>query len=105
MDPVRIRQALANLIDNALRHGDGTITLRGCVNGTTVHLDVVDEGPGFSPDLTSRAFERFARGEHARSRGGAGLGLPIVRTLATAHDGTAEILPGPPTTVRITLPR
>jgi two-component system OmpR family sensor kinase len=104
-DPVRIRQALANLVDNALRHGRGTITLRGRANGATVHFDVVDEGPGFGPDITGRAFERFARGEHARGRSGAGLGLPIVRTLATAHGGTAEILPAAPTTVRINLPR
>jgi two-component system OmpR family sensor kinase len=103
-DPVRMRQALANLVDNALRHGAGDITLTGVLDTTAVHLGVRDEGHGFERDIAGRAFERFARGDRARTRGGAGLGLSIVKTLAEAHGGTVSILPGAPTTVRIAFP-
>ncbi|MFN0280672.1 MAG: sensor histidine kinase [Kineosporiaceae bacterium] len=104
-DPDRIRQALANLVDNALRHGHGDITLR--CDGTTevVDLEVSDHGAGFPADVADRAFDRFARGDQARARGGAGLGLAIVAAVAAAHHGTAEIAPGRPATVRLRLPR
>jgi signal transduction histidine kinase len=105
VDPVRIRQALANLVDNALRHGAGRITLRGSADTTEVRLEVLDEGSGLEPELAGRAFARFSQGDRAGSRGGAGLGLSIVKAVAEAHGGTAAILPGAPTTVRITLPR
>ena len=103
-DPVRMRQALANLVDNALRHGAGDITLTGVLDTSEVHLGVTDEGHGFERDIAGRAFERFARGDRARTGGGAGLGLSIVKTLAEAHGGTVSILPGAPTTVRIAFP-
>jgi two-component system, OmpR family, sensor kinase len=60
-------------------------------------------GTGFAPDFAGRAFERFARGDGARTRGGTGLGLAIVKAIAEAHGGTAEIVPGPGATVRISL--
>ena len=104
-DELRLRQALGNLVDNALRHGAGEIVLRarrGAVNGA-VELEVADNGPGFAPELAGRAFERFARGDAARTRGtGTGLGLAIVRAIAEAHGGRAEIVDR--TTVRLTLP-
>jgi two-component system OmpR family sensor kinase len=103
-DEFRLRQALGNLVDNALRHGGGEIVLRarrGATDGA-VELEVADHGPGFAPDLASRAFERFARGDVARTRGGTGLGLAIVRAIAEAHGGRAEIVD--PTTVRLSLP-
>jgi signal transduction histidine kinase len=103
-DPVRIRQALGNLVDNALRYGDGEIVLasRGAPAGA--ELEVSDNGPGFAPDIAGRAFERFARGDRARTRGGAGLGLAIVRAVARAHGGGAEIVPGSGARVRVWLP-
>ena len=64
--------------------------------GAATELEVADAGPGFPPELGERAFERFARGDAARTRGGAGLGLAIVRAIAEAHGGTAEIVPGGP---------
>jgi two-component system OmpR family sensor kinase len=76
-----------------------------CWTCLKVQLGVVDEGPGFGPDIAGRAFERFARGDRARTRDGAGLGLSIVKTLAEAHGGTVFICPGAPTTVRIILPQ
>ena len=90
-DPLRIRQALGNLVDNALRHGGGDVTLSAHADDGGVALEVSDDGPGFAPDIESRAFERFARGDHARTRGGTGLGLAIVRAIAEAHGGRATL--------------
>ena len=90
-DEQRLGQALGNLVDNALRHGVGEITLRARAAAGSVELEVADEGPGFAPELAGRAFERFARGDEARTRGGAGLGLAIVRAIAEAHGGGAEL--------------
>lgn len=108
-DRVRLRQALGNLVDNALRHGAGTVTLRSSRLEDAVAIDVSDEGSGFAPDVTDRAFDRFARGDHARTRAGAGLGLAIVRALAEAHGGHATITDRSGddrtgATVRVTLP-
>ncbi len=90
-DPLRLRQALGNLVDNALRHGAGEVTLAARAADGGVALEVSDEGPGFADDIAGRAFERFARGDAARTRGGTGLGLAIVRAIAEAHGGTARI--------------
>jgi two-component system, OmpR family, sensor kinase len=91
LDPLRLRQALGNLVDNALRHGDGDISLEGRrVNGG-VAIEVADAGPGFPDELAPRAFERFARGDGGRTRGGSGLGLAIVRAISEAHGGSAAI--------------
>lgn len=103
VDPMRIRQALSNLVDNALRHGAGDITITATRDAGMIHLDVSDEGGGFGPDIAGRAFDRFARGDRSRSRGGVGLGLAIVEAIAQAHGGTARIVEGRPTTVRISL--
>jgi signal transduction histidine kinase len=91
-DPLRVRQALGNLVDNALRHGAGDVVLaaRAADRGTAV--EVADGGSGFAPGVADSAFERFTRGDEARTRGGAGLGLAIVRTIAEAHGGSAEIV-------------
>jgi two-component system OmpR family sensor kinase len=106
VDPLRTRQALGNLVDNALRHGAGDIRVVARTDSEAVEIDVSDEGPGFPAELAPRAFERFARGGPARTFGGAGLGLAIVRAIAEAHGGTATIVDGPPgsTTVRIRIP-
>ena len=103
-DELRLRQALGNLVDNALRYGQGEIVLRSRRAGPGVELEVSDQGAGFAPDFAERAFERFARGELARTRAGTGLGLSIVRAIAEAHGGRAEVKPGAGATVRIWLP-
>jgi two-component system OmpR family sensor kinase len=104
-DPLRLRQALSNLVDNALRHGRGEIVLRSRRADGAVELEVSDQGPGFPPEIADRAFERFARGDLARTRGGTGLGMAIVRALAQAHGGSARIVPGGDgATVRLSLP-
>jgi two-component system OmpR family sensor kinase len=100
-DPLRVRQALANLVDNALRHGRGDVVLRAHPLDGGVALEVSDAGPGFAPDIAGRAFERFARGDRARTRGGTGLGLAIVRAIAEAHGGRATLAGA---TVRVWMP-
>jgi signal transduction histidine kinase len=105
-DGLRLSQALANLVDNALRYGRGDVVLRSRATGAATQLEVADAGSGFPAELGEHAFDRFARGDAARTRGGAGLGLAIVRAIAEAHGGSAEIVPdGPGATVRISLPR
>lgn len=67
-------------------------------NRTSATLQVADDGPGFPPDVVDSVFERFVRGDHARTAGasGAGLGLSIVRAIVAAHTGTVEACNGPP---------
>jgi signal transduction histidine kinase len=105
-DPLRLRQALGNLVDNALRHGAGDIELSARRVDGGVEISVSDSGPGFPSELAPRAFERFARGDGARTRGGAGLGLAIVRAIAEAHGGSAAIADrdGTGTAVKLRLP-
>ncbi len=106
LDPLRARQALGNLIDNGLRHGQGDIALNARARGASLEIDVSDDGAGFSSDLAPRAFERFTRGDPARTRGGTGLGLAIVRAIAEGHSGSATIEQNGSgrTTVRLCLP-
>jgi signal transduction histidine kinase len=61
------------------------------VNGEGVELHVADNGPGFPPGFTARAFDRFSRADDARSPGGAGLGLAIVEVIARMHGGKATV--------------
>ena len=108
VDADRIRQALENLVDNALRHaspGD-EIELRARRDADGLHLAVRDTGSGFPEGLLPRAFERFARDDERRDGDGAGLGLAIVRAVAEAHGGraSAENLPTGGATVSIDLP-
>ena len=103
-DELRLRQALGNLVDNALRHGRGEILLRARRTGHGLELEVSDQGDGFAPAFAERAFERFARGDLARTGDGTGLGLSIVRTIAEAHGGRADVVPGAAGTVRIWFP-
>jgi len=88
-DPLRLEQALGNLIDNALRHGAGRIDLASERAGDLVELHVRDEGDGFPEPFLGSAFERFTQGDPARGRGGVGLGLAIVAAIAAAHGGVA----------------
>ena len=94
-DPDRIEQAVANLIDNTLRYGAGPTTLGARVDGGSVEIHVTDGGPGFGEQFLPHAFDRFSRGDPARRRGGVGLGLAIVRTIAQAHGGGAGAAANP----------
>jgi len=90
-DPRRIEQALGNLVDNALVHGSGAVTLFALARDGRAELHVTDEGPGFPAAFAARAFDRFSRADEARPRPGSGLGLAIVQTIATAHGGSAAV--------------
>lgn len=89
-DGLRLEQALGNLVDNALRHGSGTIRLAAIERDGRVETHVTDEGGGFPPDFLPHAFERFSQADKSRRIGGAGLGLSISEVIARAHGGWAR---------------
>lgn len=104
-DELRLHQVVTNLLTNARKHTPAgtTVTVTVRRDGFAVH----DDGPGFPPDLVDHAFERFARGDAARTRGqemGVGLGLSLVDAIVSAHGGrvTLRSVPGD-TTVDVTL--
>jgi two-component system, OmpR family, sensor histidine kinase BaeS len=109
-DPIRLRQAVGNLVTNAIRHtpAGGRIALSARTEGREIAIDVADTGPGIPAAQQALVFERFWRAEKSRNRttGGSGLGLPIVRKLAEAHDGTATVTstPGEGATFTLRLP-
>jgi signal transduction histidine kinase len=118
IDPARMRQVLANLIDNAIRHTQpgGTITLgaraeaaKDGSRGTHLAIWVKDDGMGISPDDLPRIFDRFYRSDPSRAHhqtGGSGLGLSIARRLVEMHSGSIEVSsqPGRGATFTIRLP-
>jgi signal transduction histidine kinase len=105
IDPVRIREVLANLIANALRHTPqgGQVTVSADVAVDRVRVRVQDTGSGIPPDRLPKVFDRFAKGVDST---GSGLGLTIARNLVLAHGGeiTAESQLGRGTTITFTLP-
>jgi signal transduction histidine kinase len=113
-DDQRLRQVLANLVNNALTHTPagspvevrvGTAPLDGRPGAA---VEVVDHGPGLTPEQTERVFERFFRADPARSSaaGGTGLGLSIVAALVAVHGGTVQVdsVPGRGARFRVVLP-
>ena len=103
-----LREAITNLIDNALRHtlGGGFVTVRIRQVAELVVIAVEDTGPGIAEAERDQVFERFHRGSNTVGDG-SGLGLAIVREIAAAHDGTIELAtrePPPGLLVRLTLP-
>ena len=106
LDPARLRQAVENLLDNAIRHTPrgGEIVVTALREDGSVRLSVEDSGPGFPEDFLERAFEPFTRADGAGGRReGAGLGLAIVRAVALAHGGTAKCENRPGGGARVTL--
>ena len=106
VDPVRMKQVVTNLIENAIRAmpGGGSISLSARADAGAIVLDVTDTGPGIAPELQATLFDRFTKAAGSR---GSGLGLAIARAIVTAHAGTIEALAGPGgagTTMRISLP-
>lgn len=92
IDPVRIRQAVDDLLDNAIRHTPSGGLIRVCSAQTDgeLRIAVKDSGGGFSPSFLPAALEPFSRGSDQGKAGRAGLGLAIVRAIAEAHGGRVE---------------
>lgn len=108
-DADAIKQIALILLDNALRYtpAPGTVTLATGVSGQQVTINVRDTGPGIAPDLLPHIFERFRRGDAARSGGGTGLGLAIAKALVDAQHGTINVNSTPErgSVFTVTLPR
>ena len=94
-DEESMRQAVTNLVDNAIAHSAEAMTVRVGIehDGVIAEIAVHDEGVGIPADAIERVFERFYRVDAARSRarGGTGIGLSIVKHVAQAHGGTVEL--------------
>ncbi|MFI6292065.1 sensor histidine kinase [Nonomuraea sp. NPDC050790] len=92
-DRVRLARLLTNLVDNAERHADESITITVRAEGGRAVLEVMDDGEGIAPDQREVVFRRFTRLDASRNRdaGGTGLGLPIAREIAASHEGTLTI--------------
>lgn len=104
-DPDKLAQVVTNLVDNAIRHGEGQVRLTATpitgqapYDGVVLHVD--DEGDGISPDIRSRVFTKFWK--HGQ-RGGSGLGMYIIHGLVSAHGGAVEIADSPAGGARVTL--
>jgi signal transduction histidine kinase len=99
-DPDELRRVVRNLLDNATAHAAGHVSVGLGLEGESVRLEVRDDGPGVAPADRDLVFERFHRGDPARSPGaggaGSGLGLAIVRSLVERAGGTVELLPDDP---------
>jgi signal transduction histidine kinase len=103
-DPDKLAQVVTNLVDNAIRHGEGQVTLTATPStdpssgGVLLHVD--DEGEGISPDIRSRVFTKFWK--HG-ARGGSGLGMYIIHGLVGAHGGSVEIDDAPSGGARVSV--
>jgi len=98
--PVRLRgephllsQAIANLIDNAVKYvpRGGRVRVRVASDGVRARIEVADDGPGIPESFREKAFDRFSRLEASRSAPGSGLGLSLVRAVARLHGGTVTL--------------
>jgi signal transduction histidine kinase len=96
VDPDKFAQVVTNLVENAVRHGEGevrvVVDLLPAAEGDAVRIEVSDQGEGIPPDLRKRVFTKFWTGS---TRGGSGLGLYIVNGLVRAHGGTVAIVNAP----------
>ena len=92
-DPDELRRLVRNLVENAVAHAVEPDRAAGVGRPATAwSVDVLDDGPGVPPGEEEAVFERFHRGDAARSRRGTGLGLSIARTIAERHGGTLSLV-------------
>jgi two-component system osmolarity sensor histidine kinase EnvZ len=90
--PLAIQRLIANLVDNALRHGGGQVEVATTTAGEKAILEVLDRGPGVPPGDAERMLQPFTRLNAARSGAGTGLGLAIVDRIARMHGGGVQLL-------------
>ena len=100
-DRDRVEQVLANVVDNAYRHGGGVPRLALRRDGAGFVIEVADEGPGLSAEARAHLFEAFARGDGAK---GSGLGLAVAREIVVRHGGRLDVSGPPGCRVTIELP-
>ncbi len=109
VDPTRMAQVLANLLDNAIkysREGGGEIVMAAEKDPEGISLSVTDNGMGIPEEEKARIWDRLYRGDRSRHQRGLGLGLSLVRAVVKAHGGsiTVESEPGKGSTFSIHLP-
>lgn len=108
VDPTRIRQVLANLIDNAVKYtpAGGRIDLEGAQEGDEIVIRVKDTGIGIPPEEIDKIWDRLYRGDKSRSERGLGLGLSLVKAVVAAHQGkiTVSSRPGAGALFTLSLP-
>jgi two-component system sensor histidine kinase/response regulator len=107
-DPQKLRQALDNLVANAIKFTPrgGSVRVRVWREAQQTIFEIADTGPGVAPEERSAIFDRYKQGSRGRAAGGAGLGLAIARGIAEAHLGTVEVSTGDlgGSAFRVTLP-
>jgi len=99
--PVSVAQVIATLLDNALVHGDGTVTIRTSQTAKSVVVEVRDQGRGVPQDLAPRIFERSVSGRP----GGTGLGLALARSVIVADGGQVVLVRPRPAVFAVFLPQ
>lgn len=108
VDPIRIRQAFANLLDNAIKYtgSGGQVTVRCAKMPGKVRIEFQDNGMGIPPDEINRIWDRLFRGDRSRSQKGLGLGLSLVRAIIRSHKGevTVKSAPGQGSIFTVELP-
>lgn len=108
IDPTAIERAVANLVDNAVRHASSVVHVSVAGSATTAVIEVADDGAGIAPADRERVFDRFVRLDEARDRdaGGSGIGLPITRELVRREGGEVRLSDAAPgVCAQITFPR
>jgi signal transduction histidine kinase len=108
VDPIRMRQAFANLLDNAIKYTEagGRVTVRCAKMPGKVRVEVQDTGLGIPANEINRIWDRLFRGDRSRSQKGLGLGLSLVRAIVRSHDGEVSVnsAPGEGSTFTVVLP-
>lgn len=97
LDPVRIRQVVANLVDNAIKYtpAGGRVSVEVMRDGADAELRVADNGPGIPEDERGKVWTRLYRGDRSRGQRGLGLGLSVVKAVVEAHGGTVDVMANP----------
>jgi heavy metal sensor kinase len=107
-DSRRLRQVLANLLDNAIKYtpSNGRVTVSACREDSAVRFDIADTGIGIASHDLPHIWDRLYRGDESRTERGLGLGLSLVRAIVTAHGGTVDVKaePGRGSTFIVKLP-